>query len=348
MAQLEQQAESFVTALLAPPTDTAMGRHGGDRAAVASFGRDAQKAAAAQAELLKEPIHALSHRADEGGEVASAILDLKSQVQTLDPGRVRLEPGLLARLFGWLPWIKTPVQKYFKRFQSSQERLAATIKSLQLGRDTLRRDNITLEEDQKGLVKAIGELQRAVAVGKEIDRRLEERILREVPESDPRHAFLRDEALFGIRQRVMDLQQQLAVSQQGLLAMDIIIKNNAELIRGVDRALHVTVSALQVAVTAALALARQKLVLDKVQTIAVAATDMAAGTAAALRAQGAQLAAGSGRAAATLADLKAAFADVDAAMAQIDGFRQKALPEMADAVLEMDRLTSGAKTAPRG
>jgi hypothetical protein len=46
--------------------------------------------------------------------------------------------------------------------------------------------------------------------------------------------------------------------------------------------------------------------------------------------------------------LKAAFADVDAAMAQIDGFRQKALPEMADAVLEMDRLTSGAKAAPRG
>jgi uncharacterized protein YaaN involved in tellurite resistance len=348
MAQLEQQAENFVEALLTPPAATVTGRRGGDRAAIDTFGRDAQKAAAAQAELLKEPIRALSHRADEGGEVASALLVLKSQIQMLDPGSVRLEPGLLARSFGWLPWIKTPVQRYFKRFQSSQEHLAATIKSLQLGRDTLRRDNITLEEDQKGLANVIDALQQAVAVGKEIDRRLEERILREIPESDPRHAFLRNDALLGLRQRVVDLQQQLAVSQQGLLAMDIIIKNNAELIRGVDRALHVTVSALQVAVTAALALARQKLVLDKVQSIAAAATGMAAGTAATLRAQGAQLAAGSERAAATLADLKAAFADVDAAMAQIDGFRQKALPQMADAILEMDRLTSGATTAPRG
>ena len=58
-------------------------------------------------------------------------------------------------------------------------------------------------------------------------------------------AFVRDELLFTVRQRVMDLQQQLAVTLQGIVATEIIVRNNKELIRGVDRALTVTVSAFR-------------------------------------------------------------------------------------------------------
>ena len=51
------------------------------------------------------------------------------------------------------------------------------------------------------------------------------------------------------------------------MAIDLIIRNNVELMRGVDRAINVTVSALQVAVTLALALANQRIVLEKVQAV---------------------------------------------------------------------------------
>jgi uncharacterized protein YaaN involved in tellurite resistance len=61
----------------------------------------------------------------------------------------------------------------------------------------------------------------------------------------------------------MDLQQQLVVNQQGVLSIDLIMRNNVELTRGVDRAINVTVSALQVAVTLALALANQRITLEK-------------------------------------------------------------------------------------
>ena len=78
----------------------------------------------------------------------------------------------------------------------------------------------------------------------------------------------------------MDLQQQLAVNQQGVLATALIIRNNRELVRGVDRAIDVTISALQVAVAVAMAVAHQKVVLDKVEALNRTTSDMIAGTAA--------------------------------------------------------------------
>jgi len=38
-----------------------------------------------------------------------------------------------------------------------------------------------------------------------------------------------------LRQRIQDLQQQLAVNQQGVLAVELIIRNNKELMKGVDK-----------------------------------------------------------------------------------------------------------------
>src|SRR6476469_2847127 len=60
---------------------------------------------------------------------------------------------------------------------------------------------------------------------------------------------------------------QLAVSVQGYLALDLIRRNNVELIKGVDRAKTTTVSALRTAVIVAQALSDQKLVLDQITAL---------------------------------------------------------------------------------
>ena len=73
----------------------------------------------------------------------------------------------------------------------------------------------------------------------------------DILQDDPMYKFVSEELLFPLRQRIQDLQQQLLVNQQGFLTIEMIIRNNKELIRGVNRALNTTVSALQVAVTLA-------------------------------------------------------------------------------------------------
>ena len=186
-------------------------------------------------------------------------------------------------------------------------------------------------------------LMRAIQLAQIIDRKLEKKLQNEILQDDPKHSFLQEELLFPLRQRIVDLQQQLAVNQQGILAMEIIIRNNKELVRGVNRALNVTIHALRVAVTVALALADQRIVLEKVQALSSTTSDLIANTASRLKTQGAEIHKQASSTKLDMAALESAFVDIRAAMEDVAEFRQRALPEMKRNIETMDRLTSEAE-----
>ncbi len=310
---------------------------------IEGMGRDLQRRAANRSRLLQAPLRDLSRESEEGGPVAKSLSDLRIEVEKLDPTSVDLSPSGFNRLLGAIPGVGTPLQRYFMRFESSQGVIDAIIRSLESGRDQLKRDNVTLNEDQKNMRELTLTLTEQVALGQALDAAITARLERDVPADDPRRAFIEEEVLFVLRQRVMDLQQQLAVNQQGVLATAIIVRNNRELVRGVDRALDVTISALQVAVAVAMAVTHQKVVLDKVQALNRTTSDMIAGTAERLKTQGSQI---HQQASSTMLDmesLKSAFADIGIALDEIARYRRDALPQMAQSIVEMDRLTTEAE-----
>src|SRR3546814_11854298 len=59
----------------------------------------------------------------------------------------------------------------------------------------------------------------------------------------------------------------MAVTVQGYLALDLVKKNNVELVKGVDRASTTTVAELRTAVTVAQALTSQRLELDQITAL---------------------------------------------------------------------------------
>ena len=81
-------------------------------------------------------------------------------------------------------------------------------------------------------------LQKAIQLAQLMDQKLQYKLDREIEADDPQAAFIKEELLFPLRQRIMDLQQTLNVNQQGILTIEVIIRNNRELVRGVDRALN--------------------------------------------------------------------------------------------------------------
>ena len=168
-----------------------------------------------------------------------------------------------------------------------------------------------------------------------------------MPSEDPRRRFVEDEILFPLRQRIQDIQQQLAVNQQGVLAIELIVRNNKELIKGVDRGINVTVNALNVAVTVALALANQKIVLDKIDAVNLTTNKLIAQTAAQLRTQGAAIHKQASSTQLDIEVLKKAFVDVNAALDDISNLRKEALPQMANHILEMDKLTRASEESIR-
>jgi uncharacterized protein YaaN involved in tellurite resistance len=342
--ELEKQADSIINALIAP---SALEPHLRERskATVDTLGLELQKRAATQSSKLKDPIKKISSRSEDGGDVGNALVNLRVQVEALDPARFNLDAGWFSRIVGYLPGIGTPLKRYFSKYENAQTIINSIIQSLELGREQLKRDNVTLTEDQKNLRELTIKLTKAVDLARMIDAKLQAKLDNEIQQSDPQYSFIAEELLFPLRQRIMDLQQQLAVSQQSILAMEIVIRNNKELIRGVNRSLNVTVNALQVAVTVALALADQKIVLEKVQALSTTTSNLIAHTAERLKTQGAEIHKMASSTQLDMESLKNAFADIRVAMEDIATFRQEALPNMAETILEMDGLTKQAETA---
>ena len=92
--------------------------------------------------------------------------------------------------------------------------------------------------EKANLWAAMQRLNQYVYIVEHLDASLTARIA-EIQISDPEAAkALQQDVLFYLRQKHQDLLTQLAVSIQSYLAIDIIIKNNLELIKGVDRATH--------------------------------------------------------------------------------------------------------------
>jgi uncharacterized protein YaaN involved in tellurite resistance len=313
--------------------------------AVEGMGRELQRRAATRSRLLQAPLRDLARESEEGGPVAKSLSELRIEVEKLDPTSLDLEPGLFNRMLGLIPGVGTPLQRYFMQFETSQGVIDAIIRSLESGRDQLKRDNVTLNEDQKNMRDLTSTLTDQVALAKALDGAITAKLDSELTPDDPRRAFVEEELVFVLRQRTMDLMQQLAVNQQGVLATELIVRNNRELIRGVERALDVTISALQVAVSVATAVAHQKVVLDKVDALNRTTSEMIAGTAARLRTQGSQIHQQASSAMLDMESLKSAFRDINIALDEISRYRREALPEMANTIIEMDKLTIEAEKA---
>ena len=343
-AELDKQAAHFVDKLLNYDADAVQAQEE-RKASVETMGMELQRKAAHQSEMLKAPIKTLSERGSEGGPVANALIDLKMQVESLDPAKFDFEPGWGSRMLGMLPGVGTPLKKYFSKYESAQTTIAAIVRSLEQGRDQLQRDNVTLTEDQKQMREMTKKLEKAIQLGQTMDAKIQYKLEREIPQTDPKHGFVQEQLLFPLRQRLLDLQQQLAVNQQGVLAVEVIIRNNKELMRGVDRALSVTISALQTAVTVALSLAHQKIVLDKIDAVNKTTSNLISGTAERLRTQGVAIQKQASSTQLDMEALKGAFANIQGALDDVSSFRKAALPQMANTVLELDKLTAQTEKA---
>ncbi len=344
-AALDKQSDQVVEALLALDPEDHGSRESGTSAAE-ELGMEVQAASARKLDMLKAPVHRIVSRGDAKGDVGTSLADLKVEVEKADPRRFNFDPGWFSRILGYLPFIGPPLKRYFTQYESTRTVIDAIIKSLDVGRDQLKRDNVILAEDQKAMRELTVRLANAVKMGQLIDQKLATRI-DTLPPDGAKHIFLSEEVVFPLRQRIIDLQQQLAVNQQGILATELISHNNKELIRGVNRAINVTSRALQVAATVAIALADQKAVLNKVESVNEVTSDLIAGTAEQLKEQGAAIQKQASSAMLDMSALKSAFADIDVAIEDLSTFRMQALPQMARTVQELDEVTARADASIR-
>lgn len=291
---------------------------------IESFGKDIVIKSSEKNKMLEKTLADLSKTGNEGGEVVDSLAKLNREMKELDPSGVNFNnDSFFGKMFN-------PVKNYFQRFEKADDQIEEILENLESGKKALQNDNTTLEIEQASLRDLTVKLGKQVELGMQMDSAVSKALEdAQVNNEDPEKIkYIQDEVLFPLRQKVMDLQQMQAVNQQGYFAMEIVRRNNKELIRAVERAQHVTVSALRTAVTVASALYNQKIVLDKVKMINDTTNNLIRSTSMMLKQQGASIQQQAMESNISVETLREAFQNTFEALDAVDSYKQKALPQL--------------------
>ncbi|WP_309602361.1 toxic anion resistance protein [Sphingomonas sp.] len=324
-SQLDDKVAKFVDELAALDSNspdfgkkvdqlTAMGR------------KEIAEAAGASNRFLDRPVKAI----DSDTGIGADLTELRRTVEGLDPKEAG--KGMTTRKFlGIIPF-GNKVNNYFDKYRSSQTHISAILGRLANGKDELLMDNAAIDTERGGLWKTMHKLEQMIHISKTLDRTLEDKA-NQLDATDPAKAkAIRETALFYTRQRTTDLLTQMAVTVQGYLALDLVKKNNVELVKGVDRASTTTVSALRTAVTVASAMSNQRLVLEQIGALNTTTANMIDTTGELLKTQSGAIHEQASSSTIPLETLQRAFQNIYDTMDSIDAFKLTALANMKQTV----------------
>ncbi|WP_089099800.1 toxic anion resistance protein [Streptomyces hyaluromycini] len=296
---------------------------------ITGLGAGEMRTAASQSNRMLE--RAVRSLPDKGGDaqakVAGSLVELRRVVEDLDPRDLPAGKGrkFLSRLPGG-----NRLRDHVAKYASAQGTLNKIVGSLRGGQDELRRDNAALQTERVRLWETMGKLQEYVVLTQALDTAVEQHVAR-IP--DPQEAdAVRADVLFPVRQKHQDLLTQLAVSAQGYLAMDVVRRNNDELIKGVERAATTTVSALRISVMLASALDTQKKVIEQVNALRGTTEDLIRGNAEMLASQSGEIQRIAADPAVGAETLRAAFQQIYRTLDAIDTYKVQATEAMANTV----------------
>ncbi|WP_217568143.1 toxic anion resistance protein [Streptomyces sp. GbtcB7] len=332
--EMARRAAEYVGTLAA--LDARSPEFAGKVGEIAGLGASEMRGATAQSNRMLE--RTLRSLPDKGGDaqshVAGSLVELRRVVEDLDPRDLPASKGrkFLSKLPGG-----NKLRDHVAKYASSQATLNKIVSSLRGGQDELRRDNAALQTERVRLWETMGKLQEYVVLTQALVAAVEEHIAA-AEAVDPAQAdTLRADVLFPVRQKYQDLLTQLAVCAQGYLAMDVVRRNNDELIKGVDRAATTTVSALRISVMLASALENQRKVVDQVNALRGTTEDLIRGNAEMLATQSGEIQRIAADPAVGAETLRTAFQQIYRTLDAIDTYKVQATESMAATV---ESLTS--------
>ena len=324
-SKLETKVDGFVEDLIAEDANSP--EFGKKVDQLTNMGRKEIMAAAGMSNrFLDRPVRAMDK--DEG--VGANLGELRRVVEELDPGKRGKLSGT-RKILGIIPF-GNKLTNYFRSYQSAQTHIQSILNNLSSGKDELIMDNAAIDVERQKLWEAMGNLEQMIHISNTLDQKLEDKAA-ELDATDPAKAkAVRETALFYVRQRTQDLLTQMAVSVQGYLALDLVKKNNVELVKGVDRASTTTVGALRTAVTVAEAMTNQRLVLGQITALNETTAGIIDSTSTLLRDQTGKIHEQAAASTIPLETLQRAFQNIYDTMDEVDNFKLRALDSMKQTV----------------
>ena len=279
--RLDEVAENFVNKAFDSGFMTSIDQSvsAGITADIDSMGMaEAKEIALSSNNLMKRQLKELDNSSvKENKKVVKSLMDMENKIVELNPAKAGInwdDPLRGGRIFGIkLPFIGDKLQKYIQKTRDASQYIEMVNKELDEGSRIIRESigEIDLEK-QKNLeitMRSNEYLYLNSAIVKKVESRMIENKL-----NDKEKELVTEVILYPLEQKKSDLNTQIHVAITSYYGLDVIQKNNKELLRGVQRCQMVALPALNTSITMASALADQKNVHDTVGAINQTAEEM--------------------------------------------------------------------------
>jgi uncharacterized protein YaaN involved in tellurite resistance len=268
-------------------------------------------------------------------QISKSLVEVKTKADELTPSSSDLNPGWFSRIIYSLTG-SSAVAKYATRFQSTSEVIQSISHSLKENALKLEEDNVIFKEDQKNYRIAADQLQDKIEVLMQMDIHTEALIEKE--SDDARKRFLQEELLFNLRNHIQDLQQVYAASQQAIISIDVLVKNNRELIRNVRRTDQVALTVFAIGATLAIGLDQQAKTLKLTQDVNEMTANAMINNSKLLKEQGAEIQKQAAQGAIPVEAINEATQNLIAAVEDVENFKINALPQMKESIANLNKL----------
>ncbi len=298
------------------------------------FGLNAINRSANKNNLINTRFKDLSKGGDEATNIGNKLEELDKEIRNLDPSAIEFQQS------GFLGKLLKPIRNYFSKYEQADEAISNILVSLDTSSKVLQNDNTTLLAEETYLRELTKKLMTDIELGKQMDLSIEQQIRQAEIEGVDQHKidFVREEVLFPLRQRIMDMQQMIVVNEQGIISLNVVRRNNKELIRGVQRAKTVTVTALRNGIMVASALYNQQVVIKKIKALNDTTEAVIESTSRMLREQGNEIQKQSMETMISPEVLKASFAEALAAIEDVSNYKNQALPQMQQTIIAFNEM----------
>lgn len=318
---VEEQVERFMHALLTEDLQSEDFKHKLDSA----FALGREEIAIASG-LMQSRLMQANFIGVEEGSAFKAIQEMRSQLDTLNPGK----EGDLLQPNKWLGIIPygNKLKTYFRKYQAASTQLQKSMRQLYAARDDLQRDVVDIEASRVKLWEAMQKLTAAVHFARTLDTRLQQQVEQLKIHDHLRAKALEQEVLFYARQNLQDMLTQQAVCTNAYLALDVLKRTGREMMNGCSRIATTGMSALVVAQTVARATGNQIKVMDSLSSINQTIENMISETGRALNQHVDRVNQFAQNPMVGIDKLKEMFDQTFQAMDAMDNFRSKAIEVM--------------------
>jgi len=293
--------------------------------------------------VLESPVNNLMNEKSSAQHLISTnLLSIKTEADKINPDNFNLNPGFLGRIIEKITG-SSGLNKYATKYSSVRSVIESISTSLSEGIVLLKSDNFAFNKDKERFRKSADSLKDKIEYLKEISTELD--LMIENESDKDKKAFLINKVAFDLNAHIVDLVVIQSAAQQGLMGLDILIQNNNELIKGVNRTKNVAIPVLSIGFTIATGLANQKRVLDTINSVNKTTSDIMVQNAEMLKTQGVEIQKQASSALLDLNGMKAAIGILIESANEVETFRQEALPKMKETIKEFSALSNSIELA---